>query len=461
MHNLSLKAGLSWLIAFALLAMLAVNVAILVFHAGPRVRDEADNTERLARELIIAELAGLQESVDPLPDLRRSFDNRERFRHIQVQFLSRNESYPVIVAQSAVDQRSDIPKWFVSFVAPSPRVSVIPAVIRGVRYGDIVIASYPVDEVAEIWSDVVSLATASLIATLIFMVIVLLLVRRSLAPLDALALGLARLERGESNVRLALKGAREFGDIATRLNSLGRTLDRVRGENQDLLQRLVRVQDDERRGIARDLHDEAGPCLFAIRAGVSTLVETMSGEKLDLSLAGKALAEIQKAGEALQDVVRRMLDQLRPPGLSELGLQAALQSLVVNWRGMRDDLDLSLECSDGLEPLDEAVALTAYRVVQEALTNIYRHSEADWARVSVARKGGMTEEGEERGDVLDIVIEDNGVGFSGEGGAKGRGLLGMTERVKALDGRISLDERPDGGARIEARLPLGSRENLV
>lgn len=454
MNSLSLKARLSWLIAFVLFAMLIANIAILIFHAGPRVREEADNTERLARELVVTELAGLQESADPLPALRRLFENMKRFRHIQVQFLSGNSPYPVIVSRSSADQDPDIPGWFVSFVAPNPKVTIIPAMIKGVRYGNIAIASYPVDEAAEVWSDVVSLSTTSFVATLIFTAGVLLIVRRSLAPLDALAQGLTRLEQGQANVRLTLAGAREFGVIAARLNSLGATLDRVHGENQALLERLVRVQDDERRGIARDLHDEAGPCLFSIRAGASTLSEAMSDSKLDVGLARKAVQEIQEAGQALQDVVRRMLDQLRPPGLSELGLEAALQSLVVNWRGAREDLALTLESSGDLALLDEAVALTAYRVVQESLTNIYRHSSATWAKVSVslARPPAIDGKPAEEADRLRIVIEDNGIGFSSEGG-KGLGLLGMTERVKALDGEISIAERTNGGTRIDVGLP--------
>lgn len=86
--------------------------------------------------------------------------------------------------------------------------------------------------------------------------------------------GLAELEASRSHVRLALKGAAEFRNISSRLNSLAATLDRVREEKLALMEQLIKVQDEERQQIARDLHDEARPCLFSIRAGTATLLNT-------------------------------------------------------------------------------------------------------------------------------------------------------------------------------------------
>ena len=110
------------------------------------------------------------------------------------------------------------------------------------------------------------LASISLAVTIIFLTLVLLFLRYSLAPFDALKFGLAQLETGKSGVRLSVSGATEFRSIAAALNSLGATLDRVKQENRELVDRLFQVQEGERKDIARDLHDEAGPCLFSIRA---------------------------------------------------------------------------------------------------------------------------------------------------------------------------------------------------
>jgi two-component system sensor histidine kinase UhpB len=247
-----------------------------------------------------------------------------------------------------------------------------------------------------------------------------------------------------------------------KLNSLATTLDRVRDENHALLERLIKIQDDERVQIARDLHDEVGPCLFSIRAGVSTLASVTSPAALDIERMQNASREIGAAGEALQDVIRRMLDQLRPPGLAELGLEAALRGLIAHWQGVRSDVSIALETPHDLLSIDETVRLTAYRIVQESLTNIFRHASARLAQVKIEFEEAYSRDDagvtDEAALVLHISIADDGVGI-GERQGMGRSLLGMTERVKALNGRIEVKDRLGGGTRIDAFLPLPEEED--
>lgn len=457
MRSLSLRSRLSWLITVVLLTILVLNAAILVGHAGPRVRAEVNSIERLARELVETALASLQESKDPLPSLHRLFETLKNLRHIDIQILPSDDPSPLIIARSRSEQEKGIPDWFVSFAAPPPKVTIIPATINAVQYGFIAIAPNPVDELAEVWSDVVSLASISLAATMLILAAIVALVRRSLSPFDNLAQGLAQLEAGKANVRLKLKGAAEFREISARLNSLAETLDRVREENLALMKRLIKVQDDERRQIARDLHDEAGPCLFSIRAAASTLLRDTSYPGFDLDRIRNTCREVNAAGKALQDLIRRMLDQLRPPGLSELGLEAAARGLIANWQEARPDVALVLETPHHLDSVSGAVGLTAYRVIQESLTNIYRHASASKARVRLEFENAPMEEGYGHSDavssVLRITVEDNGIGISGHRG-KGSGLAGMNERVQALKGCISVTDRPGGGTCINVILPL-------
>jgi two-component system sensor histidine kinase UhpB len=231
----------------------------------------------------------------------------------------------------------------------------------------------------------------------------------------------------------------------------------VREENLALIERLIKVQDDERRQIARDLHDEAGPCLFSIRAGASTLLRDTSQPGFDLDRIRNTCREVNAAGQALQDLILRMLDQLRPPGLSELGLEAAVRGLIANWQEARPDVALVLETPHHLDSVSGAVGLTAYRVIQESLTNIYRHASASKARVRLEFENAPLEEGYGHSDavssVLRITVEDNGIGISGHRG-KGSGLAGMNERVQALKGCISVTGRPGGGTCVNVVLPL-------
>jgi two-component system sensor histidine kinase UhpB len=457
---MSLKARLSWLIGLVLSAMLAVNVAIMIGHAGPRVRAEADSIEQLSRELVETSLASLQETRDPIPSLRRLFENLRHLRHIEIEILPNDDIAPNFDSKLRTESETGVPDWFVRLVAPSPKVDIIPARIGNVHYGNIAIIFNPVDELAEIWSDLLWLGAISLGVTLLMLALVLTLMGRTLRPFAALGIGLSRLETGERGVRLDLRGASEFQDISHKLNSLASTLDRVQEENHSLIDRLFALQDTERHDIARDLHDEAGPCLFSIRAGATTLTAALANDFVDRDLVRRTCVAIDQAGQSLQALLRRMLDRLRPPAMSELGLEAALRGLVASWSGSRSDVKLSLCVVHDLSGLDEKTALTAYRVVQEGLTNVFRHAHASHAEALVE----FVEAPEELTaadcfEALRVVVQDDGVGLP-ERHAFGLGLVGMSERVHALGGGMTIDNRPEGGARIEALLPLASDEDL-
>jgi two-component system sensor histidine kinase UhpB len=263
------------------------------------------------------------------------------------------------------------------------------------------------------WSDMTWLASISLVVTLTIVVFVLLLVRLSLTPFGALQAGLADLEAGKSGIPIAPRGASEFQNISDALNSLATTLDRVRQENRDLVSELIEIQDSERKEIARDLHDEAGPCLFSIRAAAASLQEAVAQSPPEPERLCEISAIMDRASEALQSLFRGLLGHLRPRGLSELGLEAALKSLFAAWSLGHPEVELRLSSPHDLSSLNETTALTAYRVVQESVTNVFRHAKASWARVTVEfgwdTVGERGESETEDVPTLTLVIEDNGI----------------------------------------------------
>jgi two-component system sensor histidine kinase UhpB len=456
MWSMSLKARLSWLIGVVLVATLLVNVAILALHAGPRIRAEDETSFRLTRELVLMTIASIQETSDPAPALRRFYESLGTLRHVDVKVFSKDDppTHPLASQPSAEDR---VPNWFVDLVGASPRVWIIPVIVKGVSYGRIAIASNPMDELAEIWSDVSWLALVSLFATSAILAIVLLIVRRSLRPFDKMQQALAELEAGKSNVRVSLAGAKEFRGIAGALNSLAATLDQVKEENKELLSTLVRVQDDERKAIARDLHDEAGPCLFSIRAGALALKELSESPNPDLGRLGQICANVNRASEAMQTLFSGLLGRLRPRGLAEFGLGAVLNGLIASWKTSRPDVSIELISPHDLSTLDESIALTAYRVVQEAMTNIFRHAEASWAQIHIAFEtvDAASNDGSEPdcSTALCITVEDNGIGIP-DRPPLGLGIIGMRERVQALGGRLSIERRPAGGTRLSVSVPI-------
>jgi len=459
MRCLSLKAGLSWLIAVVLLSTLFVNIAIEALHAGPRVRAEAESNSRLTLEMVTMTIAGLRPDEDPAPTLRKLFGSLGALRHVDIRVLANSEGPLELPVDSESAARADVPMWFVTFVGAARRTTLVPIVVDGREYGRVAMISNPLDELAEVWSDIEWLAAIGLAITLGILALVLALVRFSLAPFDALHAGLVELESGKSGVNISVHGASEFRTISAALNSLAATLDHVKAENRALLSRLMQLQETERREIARDLHDDAGPALFSIRASAVALQDALAADPVDIALGQRLGETIEKASGSLQTLFRDMLGRLRTNDLAEFGLNEALARLAASWREKHPETSIDLTAPHDLSALDEGLATTAYRIVQEGLTNVFRHAMAGQASIEVFYSDARLFEDSEddRTAVLKIMVEDDGQGLP-ERIDHGLGLIGMRERVEAVGGTISVESRQGGGTRIIACLPLGDDE---
>ena len=205
------------------------------------------------------------------------------------------------------------------------------------------------------------------------------------------------------------------------------------------MRRIVSVQDDERRELARELHDELGPLLFAIRANATALSEAAATGEADPAASA---ANILQAAETLQQASRRILEGLSPLHVQELGLAQNIQTLLHNARSQAPNLKLTANIDPRVNEIDGVLSQTIYRVIQESLTNVLRHAQATTIDVNA---GCMDE-------AIAIAISDDGIGFS-PARTFGRGLTGMRERVRALDGTFEL-HRENGRTLVRCRLPL-------
>lgn len=456
-NMISLKASSNWLVAVVLIATLLINLLVQLLHAGPRIRAEAGSNLRLTREFVLKSIANIPETDNPVAALQSLFANLGDLRHVEIKILGPNDPTPGYWWELNHDRYHDLPEWFVKVAGAAPRVIVIP-LVRGTHdYGRVAIVSNPLDELEEIWGDMTWLASISVVATLTIMIAVIFLIRFALSPFNALQAGLAELEAGRSGVKILVRGASEFRNISNALNSLAATLDLVRNENKRLMSELIEVQDNERKEIGRDLHDEAGPCLFSIRAAVTALQDSISQGVLDRDRMAHLSSIIDRSSTTLQLLFRGLLDRLRPKGLAELGLEPALRSLFANWELSHPEVALRLVLPHDLSSLDEDTAFTAYRIVQEGVTNIFRHAHADWGEVKLSFALGPIDAKQDADQdsvpQLEIAIEDNGVGVP-EKPKTGMGLLGMRERVHALGGTFKVEKRSAGGTLVRALIPL-------
>jgi two-component system sensor histidine kinase UhpB len=217
-------------------------------------------------------------------------------------------------------------------------------------------------------------------------------------------------------------------------------------DRRQLSGRLVSLQDSERKEIARELHDEFGPYLFALRAHLSSLEAAMGEETADAEVLLRQCRAMTEQLGALQQVNRQILERLRPAGLADLGLGEALKGLVSMWRQAHPGVSLDLTVSPSLGAFDETTELTIYRVVQEALTNAFRHAGASLIEISIAPLNSDTSQ-----KTVRVKVKDNGSGLP-TGFKTGLGTIGMRERVAALGGSINMNSTPQGLV-IEALVP--------
>lgn len=448
-QRLSLRARINLLLALILALGLAINVARLVLEAAPRVQAEDQSVTRLAREFIETIVTGLNEAPDPDARLDQIVHDLKRLRHVSIT-LQGDESARPAPADETGDAPS-VPAWFVALIHPEKTSVSVPVSIHG-KPTALVITSIPNDEIAEIWDGIITqLEVGTAVAVALFL-ITMMVVGRALAPLEALSQAMGRIEAGSYDVRVDPGGAPELAAICTRLNHLAMTLGEAVEEKRRLAERAVSLQDVERKDIARELHDEFGPYLFALRAHVGAMMRLAEAREPDTNALRKHGSAILEQVNALQQLTRRILEKLRPVGLAELGLREALGALLRLWNESHPDVTIETTISPSLGETGETADLTIYRVVQEALTNVFRHAGATEVNVSIApaeRLAGLRD----RCDYALVRVCDNGRGLQVDQ-KFGLGLTGMRERLLALGGTLTVASG-ESGVTVEAMVPTG------
>ncbi|WP_050419203.1 histidine kinase [Bradyrhizobium tropiciagri] len=447
-QKLSLRARINLLLALILALGLGINIARLALEAGPRVQAEDQSVIRLAREFVAAIVAGLDEAPDPDARLDQIVEDLSRLRHVSITRQDDATAKSPERPQDAGDPRAP-PEWFVALVHPEQTSVRVPISVHG-KPQSLVITSHPDDEIAEIWDGIVTqLEIGSAIAVALLLV-TMLVVGRALAPLEALSQAMIGIEAGDYDARVEPGGSPELAAICAKLNHLAATLGEAVDSKRLLAERAVSLQDSERKEIARELHDEFGPYLFALRAHAGALTRLSEVDKADPAALRKHGNAILEQVNALQQFTRRILERLRPVGLAELGLAEALGALVRLWSETHPEVEIESNVSPDLGETGEMADLTIYRIVQEALTNVFRHAGATAVAITiepVERQAGLRGS---RDGVL-VRVRDNGRGMLADR-RLGRGLTGMQERILALGGTLKINSTDDG-VTVEALVP--------
>jgi len=214
-------------------------------------------------------------------------------------------------------------------------------------------------------------------------------------------------------------------------------------QNRRLTQIIQSSLEEERRVIARELHDELGQCVTAVRTIGTVIAQRTEATDPDTHRSARTIVEV--AGH-IYDTVHGIIRQLRPSALDHLGLSDALEEAVGRWRELHPDMVFTLDVQGDVSALGETINITVYRIVQECLTNIVKHARAHRAEVQVRCADRR----------LLVEVRDDGRGLTEPEAQRATrfGLLGMRERAEALGGHFTLDGAPGQGLRVCVELPL-------
>lgn len=334
----------------------------------------------------------------------------------------------------------NVPAWFTAFLKIPPLAAAYPVKIGTAHVGDIVFNPDLTADIFEKWIGFLAIVASGSALMLLAALSAWFTTGTALRPLAQLGAGLTRMRSGDYDTAIPIAGPPEIRKSCGEANQLAVTLKRLSRDNRELLRKLVSVQDDERRELARELHDEMGPLLFAIRANVTALSESAAED--GSPEPGSPAEGILSAAEALQRTNRRILEGLSPLYVAELGLDESIRALLRDAQSQAPNIRLTSTIDHRLNQLDGLMSQTTYRVIQEGVTNVLKHAQA--ATMDVA--AGIAAE------QVAIEISDDGVGLPQRAGF-GRGLTGMHERVRALNGSFEL-LRENGRTVVRCSLPI-------
>ena len=434
---MSLRGRVIALVALMLLA--SVSIYIVISWNSARTD--------LGAELAAARTGGLQTVQSAFEDLPRS-DHQERDlrqlvatfngnRHLSATVQS--SSGRIVIVSSAALPRTPAPDWFAASLRPD-----LKPVAVSVPDGSgelLILRPQPASDIAALWSATIDAAGVFTIAAVLGLALIYWVIGRALAPLVDLSKAQEAIGSSGYRGRVAEQGPRELRSLQSGFNAMAERLAEIDQRNRALEAQVLTIQDEERAEIARDLHDEIGPHLFAVALDAEMIGRSLGGGEAEL--IPDQVRSIQSAVSYMQRQVRELIARLRPTRAAELGLEAAIGDLIAFWQARQPEVEFVADLDQADANVPEPLRDVIYRLVQESVANALRHAKTDRVAISVAQTS------------LSIVVSvaNRGAPKPAEGEIPGLGLASMRERVQAVGGFLNID-RDSQGWKVVARFSI-------
>lgn len=436
---MSLRLKISLFISAGSVCVLLLALLLIVINARGAVEKEVNSTAQLTLDLLETILSSLPNDSTHYQNAIQRLKSMEKRRHLTIH-LQATHNKDIIEYTFPLQTVPHVPIWFTQLVAPQTHIFR-----RSLNSGpftqatDILLQTDPSDEILEAWQESSELLMLLLSFALSIIILLYIGLGIALRPLSQLQQALDAIGHRQYQTSLPSFRLTEFDKLAQQFNEMAQQLQHIHQENQRLLQQSLSVQEEERRMIARELHDELGQCLSAIKADAYSIIGTEQTSAVNAS--AHAIAET--AGY-VYGLVKDMIRRLRPAALDELGLIAALQQTLNDWQARYPQTHVELHVIGDFSHLSAPLSIHLYRIVQEALTNVAKHAAAKLLIIQLQHQ--VTH--------IHLMLRDDGQGFDPNIRHQGLGLLGIRERVEALSGQMNIDSTQGKGCCLTLQLPL-------
>ena len=445
---MSLRIRLNILITTLLIILFLCSSFYTISHARNSVHSEVESSTQLALQLIQAASAFMLPNSDEQKQVKflRKLTELDTIRHIHIEIRS-----PTDVLIPAEDNilflKSDAPRWFVSLVKP-PVTEIRRWLYTPVTTPiDILIKPDPLDEIHESWIETRNILIFLSIFIILVNILTYIAIGFYLSPIEKILDGLSNIKKGNYKLKLPHFRLPELEKISQQFNHMTQVLLETRTRNQLLTKRSLEIQEEERRNLSQELHDELGQTITAIKAVAVSISNKTTVEKRYINSSVKTIVEYS---DHVYQVAKNMMHRLRPSVLDEFGLVKALQNMIDEWNDNQDNIFCDFTFLDVPADLSESLKINIYRIIQESLTNILKHSNA--SQVTVAIKKDRLDNTER----INLKIEDNGIGIDQDKIIPGFGLLGMKERVEMNGGVFEFESSTGNGVKINIFVPIKS-----
>ncbi|EAR62104.1 sensor histidine kinase [Neptuniibacter caesariensis] len=365
-------------------------------------------------------------------------------RHVHIEIVGSNSQSAAFSSEPENEDEESAPDWFQDMIPGLDKLQEK----KYYRYlpdgRALLLQADPSDEVGEVWESIQHILMLFGLSVLLSNIAIYIGVKQGIKPVTDFLTALREIEKGRYTARLNEYSIKEINELSSHFNAMAHALEESQSDNARLTHELMRIQENERAHLARELHDDLGQYLTGIRAQAYLIKQSAHVPELVASVGNQIAINC----DAMQTSFRQLIRELHPVILEQLGLLEAIRTQVENWGLVHTGIKVNLQLPEHIPDMDDERNTHIYRIVQEALNNVAQHSSADSVLIHLQVKDSF----------IYMNVTDNGVAVE-RTKTVGLGLRSMQERARCMQGELEFIQEQNKGSLVQLKVPV--REEVV